>query len=271
MRLFDAIVLGIIEGLTEFLPVSSTGHLIVARQWLGVSNSPEAVAAQEIFLFVSQVGAIAAVVLVFWRRLWALVCSLRPANLLQHPLAKLFVAFVPTAIIGLLGGKLMEKMEQSTVLIACAFIVGGVLMEWIDRRWRHNRPQTLADVTFRQAFLIGTFQCLSMIPGTSRSAASILTGMVVGLNPSVAAEFSFFLAIPTLCGAGFYKLVKHRHELVASDAGVILVGTLIAFVVALLVVEWFIGFVRRRRFTPFVIYRVILGALVLATALWNRG
>jgi undecaprenyl-diphosphatase len=260
MELLNAIVLGIIEGLTEFLPVSSTGHLILAEWFLGIHGD---VSPWRVLLWVSQFGAIIAVLVYFWGDLWRRTFRPPSRNWRRHILTKLVVAMVPTVAGGLLLKGFLDPLETMPVAVAGALIVGAVLMELIDRRFRRMAHQELEDVTLRQAFLIGLIQCLSMWPGVSRAAASIMGGMALGLTPRVATEFSFYLAIPTLLGAAVKTLWKYRHDLTADVTMIVLVGTATAFVVALLVVAAFMGYVRRYRFTPFAIYRVLLGLAVL--------
>ena len=268
MDSFQAIILGIVEGLTEFLPISSTGHLILTNQWFNID--PEQPAARA-FLFVSQIGAILAVVLYFWRDLWRRVLSVPGAAWHKHILVKLFVAFLPSAVVGLtveiFFDDFMQNLERNAIAVAVALIIGAFIIELIDRRCRRLTPMTLDDVTLKQCLIIGLAQCLSIIPGTSRAGATIMGGMASGLSPSVAAEFSFYLAIPTICAAGGWRLLRNYQDITPESAGVIGLGTAVAFVVALAVVAGFMGYVKRYRFTPFAIYRVLLGATVLALCL----
>jgi len=273
LDILNAIILGVVEGLTEFLPVSSTGHLVLTDRLLGLDAEQ---APWNVLMWVSQFGAILAVIVYFWRALWRRVFhpagSLLPPPVAwqTHLLTKLFVAMVPTVIIGLALKKHLDWAEKSPLAVAGALIVGAVIMELIDRRFRRERPQTLEDVTLLQAFWIGVLQCISIWPGVSRSGASIMGGMALGLSPTVATEFSFYLAIPTMLGAATLTLVKHRHELTAANASLVLLGSAVAFLVALGVVAWFTGYVKRRRFTPFAIYRVLLGAGVLVMYLCTK-
>ena len=260
MELVHAIILGLIEGLTEFLPISSTGHLILAEWLLGISGG---VSPWRVLLWVSQFGAILAVILYFWRDLWRRTFRPRDRDWRRHILTKLVVAMVPTIAGGLLLKGFLDPLENMPVAVAAALIVGAVLMELIDRRYRRERPQELEDVTLRQAFLIGLIQCISMWPGVSRAGASILGGMALGLTPRVATEFSFYLAIPTMLGAAAKTLWKYRHDLTPDVAAIVVIGSGTAFLVALVVVAAFMGYVRRYRFTPFAIYRVVLGVAVL--------
>ncbi len=288
MDAIKAIILGIVEGLTEFLPVSSTGHLILVEHALGIDGDKSPWKA---LLWVSQFAAILAVILYFWRDLWHRTADpLRaawrripnsPGNSLplkrrlrivlsDHILTKLVVAMVPTIILALLFHKYATRLEKEPAAVAGALIAGAVVMEYIDRHFRRHAPQTLDNVTLPQAFLIGLIQCLSMWPGVSRSATTIMGGMVLGLTPSVATEFSFYLAIPTMLAAAVYALGENWHALGGANLGLLLLGSATAFVVALLVVATFLRYVRRYRFTPFVVYRVLLGLVVLGYWLTQR-
>ena len=260
MDLINAVILGIIEGLTEFLPVSSTGHMVIAMPALGVDAE---LAPWNVLLWVSQFGAIMAVIVYFWRDLWKRTFRPTARGWHQHIFIKLFAAMVPTVAIAVPFKDYLDPLESMPVAVAGALIVGAIIMELIDRRFRRVVPQELEDVTLTQAFLIGIIQCISMFPGVSRAGATIMGGMTLGLTPRVATEFSFYLAIPTMLGAAAKTLLKHRDELNADNAAVVLVGTLVSFVVALLVVAGFMNYVKRYRFTPFAIYRVLLGAAVL--------
>lgn len=262
MSILDAIILGIIEGLSEFLPISSTGHMILARPLLGIDgNAP----VWHAFLFISQFGAILAVVLLFWRELWHEGRKLTRGPIQNHLFFKVGVAMIPAALLLVLGiNKYMEEHFESNIYaVAGALIVGAVIMEVIDRFFRSKIRMSIDEINWRQALFIGAAQCIAAWPGTSRSMATIMAGMVVGLSPRVATEFSFYLAIPTMLGAAAVKIIKHHHELTGDNATVILVGSATAMLVALAVVAGFLRYVRTRRFTPFAIYRVVLGALVL--------
>jgi undecaprenyl-diphosphatase len=268
MEHLHAVILGIIEGLTEFLPISSTGHLILAERMLRID--PSAVQ-WKVLLFVCQTGAIAAVVLYFWRDLWRRTFHPPTTAWQQHILTKLFAALVPTVVLGLLFNRHMEALEDGPygpLATVGALIVGAFAMEYIDRRFRRSGPMELEHVRLAQAFLIGVIQCLAMWPGTSRSAATIMGGMALGLTPRVATEFSFYLAIPTLMLAGVKRAWDYRAAVTADQVALILLGTAVAFVVALVVVAAFMNYVRRYRFTPFAIYRVLLGVTVLVY-LWR--
>ena len=267
MDLLNTIIFGVVEGLTEFLPVSSTGHLILTEHALGVDGDAPP---WNILLWVSQFAAILAVVLYFWRDLWKRTFHPRTRFWEEHLLTKLATAMLPTVVLALLFKKLLDPLEHMPVAVAGALIVGGGIMEFIDRRYRRTVPQDLEHVSIQQAFLLGAIQCLAMWPGVSRAGATIMGGMALGLTPRVATEFSFYLAIPTMLAAATKTLWSHRAELNADNAGLVLVGSAVAFVVALLVVATFMGYVRRYRFTPFAIYRVVLGAAVLILWLTHR-
>ncbi len=263
MDLFSAVALGILEGLTEFLPVSSTGHMILAQPWLRVDpDRPD----WRVFLVVSQLGAIAAVVVYFWRDLWRRSVAPARGTWSNHFLGKLVIASAPAFILGPLVNDWLETHLERPVPVAIALIVGAVLMELIERRFRRVRPMSLDDVTPRQCLAVGLAQCVSMWPGTSRSMATIMGGMVVGLSPAVAAELSFYMAIPIMLGASGLRLVKHAPELSSGAAATIVVGAATSFLVALAVVAGLMRYVRTQRFTPFAVYRALLGGAVLLLA-----
>ncbi len=255
-----AVILGIIEGLTEFLPISSTGHLILAEWVLGIDGN---VSPWRVLLWVSQFAAILAVIVYFWRDLWRRTFHSPAATWRGHIMTKLVVAMVPTVGLAVPFKKYFDRFETEPVAVAAALILGAVVMQVVDRRCRRQVPQTLEDVSLRQAFLIGLIQCISMWPGVSRSGASIIGGMALGLTPGVATEFSFYLAIPTMLGAAAMTLWRYRHDLTGDVAAIVILGSTTAFVVALVTVAAVMGFVRRYRFLPFVIYRLLLGAAVL--------
>ncbi|GMV96289.1 MAG: undecaprenyl-diphosphatase 1 [Phycisphaerae bacterium] len=285
-----AIILGIVEGLTEFLPISSTGHMILTEPLLGIrEQDPFWSGAFDIFI---QIGAIGAVVVYFWRRLYRLSLGGNRRTLVEagasgpadppaqvvlddasaaagvpwheHILVKLFVAFLPAAVIGKLAGDFVEARLKTPTVVAAALIVGGLAILIIERARRRIIHPDAGAVPLRVAFCIGLAQCLALVPGTSRSAATILGALLLGLSPAAAAEFSFFLAIPTLLAAGGYALFKHRHELQADQVALLGLGFSVAFVVALAVVAAFMRYIQTRRFTPFAVYRIVLGAVVLA-------
>jgi len=263
-----AIVLGIIEGLTEFLPVSSTGHLILAMPCLGID---EAQPPWPVFLYFIQTGAILAVVIYFWRRLWRQIFTRPTAGWGSHLIAKLLVAMIPAGVVGLLLDRIMEEYLEKPIPVVVALIVGAGVMVVIERRCSRPKPMKIEDVSLRQALLVGLAQCVSVIPGTSRAMATIMGGILFGMSPAVAAEFSFYLAIPTLCGAGLLRIVKHRAEITSQSAAVLGLGFWVSFVVALLVVAAFMRYIQTRKLWPFAVYRVLLGLVVLGWWLWGNS
>ena len=250
MSLFEAIVIAIVEGLTEFLPVSSTGHMVIVQALLGLEPTEFTKA----YMVNIQFGAILSVVVLYWRRF------LRSLGFYW----KLLVAFIPAAIFGLLFGDAIDRLLENVAVVAVALLVGGVLLLFVDRWFQ---PKGVSDVSYPRAFGIGVFQCLALVPGVSRSAATIIGGMALGLTRKHAAEFSFFLAVPTMAAASGYKLVQGwrvDHGLFAGgNLGVLLLGNAVAFVVALLAIRGFVGFLTRHGFKAFGWYRIALDALLL--------
>jgi undecaprenyl-diphosphatase len=263
-----AIVLGIIEGLTEFLPISSTGHMVIAIPLMGIRASATP---WNVLLWVSQFGAILAVVVYFWRDLWRRTFHPPEGGWGAHVVTKLLAAMVPTVVIGLPLKYVLDPLEESPVATAAALIVGAGAIWYIDRRFRRPVRMTIEDVSLVQAACIGVIQCLSIWPGVSRSGASIMGGMVLGLSPRVATEFSFYLAIPTMLAAAVFRLGAYWSQMTSQHAAVVTLGTATSFVVALLVVAGFMEYVKRYSFMPFVVYRVILGVTVLVAAWTMRG
>ena len=257
-----AIILGIVEGVTEFLPVSSTGHLILASALLGYDADYWA-----LFNIVIQLGAILAIVVLYWRTFWAVLQGLLrfdPTSI--RFVRNLLVAFLPAAVIGLALHKQIEKLLGSPMTVAVALIVGGLAIIGIERTVKEGHVKGVADIPLPKVIGIGFIQCLAMIPGVSRSGATILGALSLGVERRTAAEFSFFLAIPTMLGATVLELVTKRHELMAANSvgfGLIGVGFVVAFIVALLVVRWFVGLVGRTGSSPFGWYRIAVGALAL--------
>ncbi len=255
---WHAILLGLVEGLTEFLPVSSTGHLIVANAWLGRSDPAMEVAIQA--------GAISAIAVLYWRRLWDAVSTLaRPQPGRVNLLWLLVVAALPATVIGLLFDDWLEAHLFSVRTVAWALIVGGVLL-WVLERWQKGRAaaeRPLEHMTIGHALGIGVFQCLALVPGTSRSAATIAGGMVFGFTRPAAAEFSFLVGLPILYGASFLKLWQDADRLTGPLLRDFLLASATSFVTALAVVGPFVAFLRRHTFVPFAIYRIAFGALLL--------
>ncbi len=255
------IILGIVEGVTEFLPVSSTGHLILANALLGYD--PET---WKVFNIVIQLGAMLAVVVLYWRTFLAVITGL----IKREPGAVAFVrnvliAFLPAAILGLAIHKQIEAMLGSAEIVSVALIVGGIAILIIEKTVKEGSIASVSAIPWHKALLIGVFQCLAMIPGVSRSGATIMGAMLMGIERRTAAEFSFFLAIPTMLGASVLELWSNRAALAAGTGPVgwnqIAIGFVVAFVVALVVIKAFVALISRRGFAPFAYYRIIAGAV----------
>ena len=278
MTLFETIIIAIVEGLTEFLPVSSTGHMIIAQNLLGV-ESTEFVKA---FTFIIQFGAILSVVVLYWKRFFKLNDTPAPegASTLKCFLHKydfywkLFVAFIPAAVLGLLFSDMIDAMLESVTVVAVTLILGGLFMLFCDRIFNKGSEKT--ELTEKRAFWIGMFQCISMIPGVSRSMATIVGGMAQKLTRKAAAEFSFFLAVPTMFAATLYKMLKifmepDGMEILKDNLVTLLVGNVVAFIVAMLAIKFFISFVTKYGFKAFGWYRIIVGGIILAMLLTGHN
>jgi len=250
--LVSALILGIVEGLTEFLPVSSTGHLILAGDLLNFNDERG-----KVFEIVIQTGAMLAIVWEYRRRFFRVDYALY---------RNLFVAFLPAAVVGLLFARIIKTYLFHAVPVALAFLVGGIIILLVERKSREPRVDATQSMTWLDALKVGIAQCFALIPGTSRSGATIIGGMLFGLSRRAATEFSFFLAVPTLVAAGLYDLWKNRELLSASDVDLFAVGSVAAFVSAFVVVRWLIRYVATHDFKPFAWYRIAFGALVLLTA-----
>jgi undecaprenyl-diphosphatase len=260
------ILLGIVEGVTEFIPVSSTGHLILAGELLGYDAARWAV-----FNVVIQLGAILAVIVLYWRTFWAVLIGLiRREPAAWRFLRNVLVGFLPSAVVGLILIDRIEAMLGSPLTVAWALLLGGIAILVIERTAPPGHEKGVADISLMKALGIGLIQCLAMVPGVSRSGATILGGLSLGVERRTAAEFSFFLAVPTMIGATTLQLVKHHDDLGAATPMGIALGFGVSFVVALVVIRWFIGIVSRRGFTPFGWYRIGVGGAALVWLLWIR-
>lgn len=248
MTWIEVIIIAIVEGITEFLPVSSTGHMIIAQSLLGVESTDFTRA----FVVNIQFGAILSVIVLYWRRFLQSVDFY----------LKLFVAFIPAAIIGFLAGDLIDQMLESVVVVALMLVLGGVVLLFVDK-W-FNKPSDDQQVTYKKGFWIGVFQTIAMIPGVSRSAATIIGGMAQGLTRKTAAEFSFFLAVPTMFAASAYKLLKNYQHITPADIDILIVGNVVAFVVAIAAIKTFINLLTRYGFKAFGWYRIVVGVALLA-------
>jgi undecaprenyl-diphosphatase len=266
--LFKAAIMGVVEGLTEFLPVSSTGHLILAGSLIGFTD--ETVKSAKLFDIVIQAGAIVAVVIVYWQRLRETLAGLRGNDPRQRRFViNVLIGFLPAAVLGMLFSKAIKAHLFTPAVVATTFIVGGIIILWAERRAATTatvRIENVDDMTPLDALKVGLAQSLALVPGTSRSGATIIGGMLFGLSRKAATDFSFFLAIPTLIGASGYSLWKARDTLSAADAPLLIVGTVVSFLVAWVVVRWLLRFIATHSFVPFAWYRIAFGILVLVTA-----
>lgn len=254
-----AILLGIVEGLTEFLPVSSTGHLILGGELLGFTDEGSIT-----FKIAIQLGAILAVLVAYWRRFWNVGLGLlrwdRDAVAFTR---NILIGFFPAMVIGALAYEAIRAVLQTPEIVAVALIIGGVLILILERTVKTVTVDSVEAMPLRTAVSIGFVQCIAMIPGVSRSGATILGALAMGVERKTAAEFSFFLAVPTMAGATVYSLYKARDELSADDLGMIGIGFGVAFIVALLVVKAFVAIVARHGFAPFAWYRIVVGSAAL--------
>jgi undecaprenyl-diphosphatase len=263
--LIKAALMGIVEGLTEFLPISSTGHLILAGALLGFDDEKA-----KVFDIAIQTGAIFAVILVYWQKIRDTLVALPADKQAQQFALNVFVAFVPAVLLGLLFGKAIKANLFTPVVVASTFIIGGFIILWAERRQARNpaaaRIQEVEAMTVMDALKVGLVQCLAMVPGTSRSGATIIGGMLLGLSRKAATDFSFYLAIPTLIGAGVYSLYKDRALLSLADVPMFAVGLLFSFISAWLCIRWLLRYIASHSFVPFAWYRIGFGIVVLVTA-----
>ncbi|MCF8459404.1 MAG: undecaprenyl-diphosphate phosphatase [Flavobacteriales bacterium] len=246
MGFWEALILAIIEGITEFLPVSSTGHMIIASALMGINESDFV----KVFEVNIQFGAILSVVVLYWRKFFQSLDFY----------FKLFVAFIPAAVIGLLLNDYIDALLESATVVAVMLLVGGIFLLFVDKLFNDGEPK---EITYKNGFIIGLFQCLAMIPGVSRSAASIVGGMALKYDRKTAAEFSFFLAVPTMFAAASYKLLKGYEHITADNIGILLFGNVVAFLVAMAAIKFFITFLTRYGFKLFGWYRIVVGGLIL--------
>jgi undecaprenyl-diphosphatase len=261
-----ALVMGLVEGFTEFLPISSTGHLILAEHLLGFQGMEEKM---KVFEIVIQAGAIFAVCWEYRARIAAVLSGIFSDRKQQRFAVNVLIAFLPAAVLGVLFNKAIKAKLFAPVPVALAFIIGGLIILWVEKREKANpamsRINSVDDITPADAIKIGIAQAFALIPGTSRSGATIMGSMMFGLSRKVATEFSFFLAIPTLLGATVYSLYKERALLSAADLPLFSIGTVAAFVSAFLCVRWLLRYISSHTFTAFAWYRIAFGLMVLAT------
>ena len=252
MSIFQAVILAIIEGLTEFLPVSSTGHMIIGSSVLGIAENPFV----KNFTVIIQFGAILSVLVLYWKRF------LKSIDFY----VKLFVAFIPAAIIGFLASDYIDMLLENVIVVAVTLLLGGIFLLFVDKIFEQNEKNPDSEPNLKSAFIIGVFQVIAMIPGVSRSAATIIGGLTQKLTRKAAAEFSFFLAVPPMFAATSYKLLKiYQSEtgFTSHDIQVLAVGNIVAFVVALLAIKLFIGFLTKHGFKVFGWYRIVVGLVIL--------
>ncbi|WP_457596054.1 undecaprenyl-diphosphate phosphatase [Hydrogenimonas sp.] len=250
MTWFDALVLGVVEGVTEFLPVSSTGHLILASKLMGLNQTE----VHKTFEVVIQLGSILAVIFAFKEKIFHSVELWK----------RLIVGFIPTAVLGLSLYKIIKSLFAPET-VAYMLIIGGIVFIVVELLYKEKEHHVahVEEVSYKQAFLIGLFQSLAMVPGTSRSGATIIGGLLIGLGRRTATEFSFLLAVPTMLAATAYDLLKHHNEFDFSDAQALAIGFVTAFVVALVIIKWFLAFIKRHTFIPFGLYRIVVGVVFL--------
>jgi undecaprenyl-diphosphatase len=257
-HLFEAFLLGLLEGFTEFLPVSSTGHILLAGHFLGFESTGKT------FEVLIQLGAILAIITVYFQRFWHVLVTLPSSKRSQNFVMGILIAFLPAAVIGALAHDFIKTvMFESPALICVMLILGGIVLLWVDTltfKPRHTDAMALPPFL---AFKIGLAQCLAMVPGVSRSGSTIVGGMLMGLSKPAAAEFSFFLALPTMGGAFAYDLFKSRHDLSMDDGLLIVVGFVTAFIAAVVVVRGLLAFVSRHGLTPFGWWRIAVGGIGL--------
>lgn len=255
-----AVILGIVEGVTEFLPISSTGHLIIVNQFVDFTGS-----FANMFDVIIQLGAILSVAVYFRRRLFP-ICrgiSVQQKRMAVDLWVKAIIGVTPALFLGALLGNYIEELLFNPIVVSIALVVGGIVLLIIENRPRVSKINTIQDLSYSLAFIIGITQCLAMIPGTSRSAATIIGAMLLGTSRVVAAEFSFFLAIPTMVAASGYSLLKIGSSMTCTQLQVLLIGFIVSFIVALLVIAGFMSYISKRTFKPFGYYRILLGIVVL--------
>jgi len=275
IEFIKAIILGIIEGITEWLPVSSTGHLILFDSFWPMNMSHEFT---EMFNVVIQLGAIMAVVVIYFWDLWPfhkkgdnkgnfIVSRTDSSKIVLW--CKILISVLPAIVIGVPFDDWLDEHLYNAVVVAIMLIVYGVLFIIIENRNKNRkfRVSSIADIRFTDALLIGIFQCLAMIPGTSRSGATIIGGILIGLSRAVAAEYTFYLAIPTMFGASLLKILKFGFDFSTMEVAVLLIGCIVAFIVSIITIKFFMSFIRKHDFKVFGAYRIVLGAIVLCLAL----
>lgn len=262
LLLVKAAIMGIVEGLTEFLPISSTGHLILAGSLMGFVGGKA-----KVFEIAIQTGAIFAVMLVYWQKIRDTLVELPSSRQAQKFALNVVIGFLPAVVLALLFGKYVQEHLFTPVIVATTFILGGFVILWAEKRpAAATRVQSVDDMTALDALKVGLVQCFALVPGTSRSGSTIIGGMLMGLSRKAATDFSFFLAMPTLIGAGVYSLYKERALLSMADVPLFAVGLIFSFISAWLCVRWLLRFISTNSFVPFAWYRIVFGIIVLVTA-----
>jgi undecaprenyl-diphosphatase len=256
MRILDAVIIAIVEGLTEFLPISSTGHMIIAEKMLGVEDNEFT----KLFTVGIQLGAILAVVVLYWKKFISPLTSGKKGWLFY---AKLIVAVLPALLLGYLFSEKIDSMLESSLIVAITMVAGGIVLLFIDNLFKKPVVETEEQLSFPRAFIIGIWQCVAMVPGVSCSAASIIGGMQQTLTRKFAAEFSFFLAVPTMAAATGYKLLKGYQTIDSENSKLFIIGNVVAFIVAMLAIKFFIGFLQKHGFKLFGYYRILAGVVLL--------
>lgn len=251
MTFWEAVVLAIVEGLTEFLPVSSTGHMVLTSSVMGIAGSEFV----KMFTVAIQFGAILSVLVLYWKRFFQSISFY----------IKLGIAFIPAAVIGFLFNDYIDMVLENPFVVALALLLGGIVLLFIDNWFAANEKEGTTEVTPKNALMVGLFQVIAMIPGVSRSAATIIGGLTQKLTRTAAAEFSFFLAVPTMFAATAYKMLKYHKNVgfTSADLGVLAVGNVVAFIVAIIAIKGFIGFLTKHGFKVFGWYRIVVGAIIL--------
>ena len=266
IEILKVIFLGIVEGITEWLPISSTGHMLLVDQFLTLNVSE---AFKEMFFVVIQLGAILAVVVMFWKKMWPFQLKDKSLPKVNKDIigmwVKVAIACIPSAVLGLLLDDFLEEHFGGPITISIMLIVYGIAFIFIENWNKKRTPKIdkLENIDFLTAFLIGLFQVLSMIPGTSRSGATIVGALLIGVSRTASAEFTFFLAVPTMVGASALKLVKYGFDFTSQEILILVIGLAVAFIVSLLCIKWLMSFIRKHDFKPFGWYRIALGIIVI--------
>lgn len=265
-NILSVIVLSVIEGLTEFIPVSSTGHMILAEKYLTSHTMREEFLNS--FYMIVQIGAILAAVIYFWGDLNPFTDSRENLTNKMNLWIKIAIGAIPAGIIGVIGDKYIESIMGGVIIIAVALIFYGIIFLFIeDRLLGKEKIITTEGITYKVAFYIGLFQCLALIPGTSRSGATIIGALILGVSKVAATEFSFFLAIPVIMGSGFLKILKNGMNFTTSEWHLVLIGLIVSFITSYIVIKWFMNYIKTKSFKLFGIYRILLGIIILFTLL----